>query len=182
MQENVHLEMEAPLENETPLPLVRSSTACFTGHRYIQADRLAPLTRLLDEKLAALYQQGYRTFISGGALGFDTLAAERVSVFQCGHPDVKLILAMPCADQDARWRPVERAQFGRMRYLADQVRVLSPFYYDGCMQARNRFMVDQSSLCIAYYHHPGGGTQFTLGYALRQQVEVCNLSLLLPAE
>lgn len=160
---------------ETAKPLDKSSTACFTGHRIIPPDHRPALTRLLDEKLQALYDAGFRTFISGGALGFDTLAAERVASLQCRHPDVHLVLAMPCADQDARWKPAERAQFRRMRYLADQVRVLSPFYYEGCMQARNRFMVDNAALCICYFCHAGGGTQYTVGYALRQQVPIDNL-------
>ena len=158
------------------LPCDQAATACFTGHRLIGRDVLPHLSQVLDERLEQWYQAGYRTFISGGALGFDTLAAERVSVLRCARPDVRLVLALPCADQDARWTAVERAHFQRMRYLADQVRVLAPFYDAGCMHARNRFMVDQSSLCICFFRYAGGGTQYTVSYALRNHVTIHNLN------
>ena len=35
----------------------------------------------------------------------------------------------------------------------------------GCMHARNRYMIDNSSLCIAYMTRQSGGTAYTVKYA-----------------
>ena len=59
---------------------------------------------------------------------------------------------------------------------ADEVRVLAPRYYDGCMQARNRYMVDRASVCIAYLTETRGGTAGTVRYAEKQGISVINLA------
>ncbi len=51
---------------------------CFTGHRWIEPS-LIPLLKLRLRKTAEeLALGGISGFICGGALGFDTLAAETV--------------------------------------------------------------------------------------------------------
>lgn len=155
----------------------RSITACFTGHRVIPADVLPALTDRLDGVLLALYRRGYRIFISGAALGFDTLAAERVLALRNAHPDVQLVLAIPCSNQSERWNPEQGERYERMVYSADRTHVLSPKYYNGCMQVRNRFMVDRSSFCLCYLSHMKGGTLSTVAYAMKQDVPVLNAAM-----
>ena len=53
-------------------------SVCFTGHRAIPPQELPALTERLDRVLEALYQHGFRDFICGGALGFDTLDRKSV--------------------------------------------------------------------------------------------------------
>ena len=72
-----------------------SKTVCFTGHRYIPVARLGELAERLDRVLARLYAAGYRTYITGGADGFDTLAALRIIELRRAHPDVRLVVAIP---------------------------------------------------------------------------------------
>ena len=116
----------------------RNITACFTGHRQLPASELPALVVRLDAVLEALCQRGYRRFICGGALGFDTVAAERVVSMQLLHPDVRLIMALPCGDQTKSWRTEDCRRYERMLYTADETHVLSPVYYAGCMMVRNR--------------------------------------------
>ena len=154
----------------------REHTVCFTGHRALgQADQAA-LSRL-DDLLAILYSQGYRDFLCGGALGFDLYAAEHVIRLRDRHPDVHLIFCLPCADQSAKWKRADCSRYERLLYLSDETRVLSPRYYDGCMQARNAYMVDRSYICVAYMAHLRGGTLSTVRYALTQDVPVINLAV-----
>ena len=153
----------------------REHTVCFTGHRAIRRDDTA-LTRL-DELLELLYTQGYRDFLCGGALGFDLFAAERVVLLREKHPDVRLIFCLPCADQSAKWKRADCSHYERLLYLSDETRVLSPRYYDGCMQSRNAYMVDRSNLCIAYMARLHGGTLSTVRYAVSQDVPVINLAV-----
>ena len=45
------------------------------------------------------------------------------------------------------------------------------------MQARNRYMVDRSYLCIAYMVRLKGGTLSTVRYAISEDVPVINIAV-----
>lgn len=152
-------------------------TVCFTGHRHIPHHEYDAIARRLDSVLEVLYQQGYRDFISGAALGFDVLAAERVIALKSRVPDVHLHLAIPCLTQSEHWTVEESQRYERMLYHADSTHVLSRVYYVGCMQVRNRFMVDRSALCLCYLTHHRGGTMSTVAYAMQQECPVLNLAM-----
>lgn len=152
-------------------------TCCFTGHRFIPAEEQEELSHRLDSLLEALYRRGFRDFISGAALGFDTLAAERVLVLKSRHPDARLVLAIPCATQSAKWHPADVNRYERLFYAADDVRVLSQQYYEGCMHVRNKFMVDNSAFCLCYLTHMRGGTMATVSYAMKQQLPLLNTAM-----
>ena len=152
-------------------------TVCFTGHRVIPKEEAAALAARLDAVLEALYHRGYRDFISGAAVGFDVLAAERVIELKARFPEVRLRLAIPCSTQSERWRAADCERYERMVYNADDIHVLSQYYYEGCMQVRNRFMVDRSSLCLCYLTHSRGGTMSTVAYAMQQDCPVLNLAM-----
>ena len=102
----------------------REKTVCFTGHRKI--GDWEQTARLLCVLLETLYQQGYRDFISGAALGFDQLAARCVVSMRMRHPDVRLILAIPCPDQSSPWTSAQVHDYEQLIYLCDETRVLSP--------------------------------------------------------
>lgn len=156
---------------------LRSVTVCFTGHRLIVPNVLPALTRRLDAVLEAMWQRGYRRFFSGAARGFDTLAAERVMLLRQRHPEVKLVLAIPCSDQAKPWSAADCRRYERMLYHADELRVLSPVYYEGCMQVRNRYMVDRSTMCICLLEHAKGGTASTVAYAFKRDVALLNVAM-----
>ena len=111
------------------------------------------------------------------ALGFDLLAAQAVLRLRDRFPDARLILALPCPSQADRWAQTDRQLYNRMLSRADQVILVSPAYFEGCMQKRNRFMVDRSSLCVCYMKHCRGGTWYTVSYAYDQGLEIRNLTV-----
>lgn len=162
------------------VPIDPTRTLCFTGHRQIVPKCLPTLTTSLDAQLETQYAAGYRTFIAGGALGFDTLAAERVLHLKQRHPDARLLLAIPCVGQDAHWTESQQIHYARLCYAADGCIRLSDHYYSGCMMVRNRFMVDHASLCICYMEAFRGGTVATVAYALKKGIPVLNLAMTLP--
>ena len=51
---------------------------CFTGHRRIRPEIMPELSALLDRVLDTLINDGVTEFRTGGAVGFDTLAALKV--------------------------------------------------------------------------------------------------------
>lgn len=78
-------------------------TACFTGHRELPAEYLPEISKRLEDTLVALIEQGYCYFGAGGALGFDTLAAQVVLRLWERYPQIRLILVLPCLNQTRGW-------------------------------------------------------------------------------
>lgn len=155
----------------------RAYTACFTGHRQLDENELPALVLRLDRVIDKLYQQGYRRFICGGALGFDMLAAERVIAYKKQHEDVSLLLAIPYAAQSSAWPIHEGQRYEQIIYHADETHVLSRAYYRGCMSVRNRFMVDRSACVICYLTQTKGGTASTVTYAARENRIILNVAM-----
>ena len=57
----------------------KMKTCFFTGHRRITDNKLEDIKRKLTENIENLIiNYDVKNFISGGALGFDTIAAEAV--------------------------------------------------------------------------------------------------------
>ena len=153
------------------------NTCFFTGHRAIPKSDMTALTRILDENISSLADSGCRTFVCGGAVGFDTLAACRVIVAKKKYPDIELVLVLPCRDQTARWRNTyDISLYQRIKGYAAEVIYAEEAYSSGCMHKRNRMMADMSGYCIAYYNNSGaGGTAYTVRYATGKGKKVINL-------
>jgi uncharacterized phage-like protein YoqJ len=164
-----------------PDSLPREQTCCFTGHRVIAAGLREDLTAAVDLCIKELYHAGYRYFITGGALGFDTLAAVEILRAARFDADIKLILALPCRDQTARWEKIPGYLEHLRRYKqilgrADCVVYVNDFYTDTCMQERNRYMVEHSSACVAYYSgYARSGAGQTCRMALAEGLDLFNL-------
>ena len=156
--------------------LEREKTVCFTGHRELLDCDVDALRNLVRKTILIYIKREYTSFICGGAVGFDSLAAECVCELKREHPEIKLILALPCRDQTAKWSSIEDLAFyKKMLGMADEVVYTGVFYTKGCMHERNRYMVDHSSVCIAYKTSEKGGTAYTVKYANKAGLEVVNL-------
>ena len=144
---------------------MKERTACFTGHRTIPFLQRRKIEKRTEEALIEAIKQGYRFFGAGGALGFDTLAAQTVLRLKQTYPKIKLILVLPCLSQTRGWRSEDIAEYERIKAAADKVVYTSQEYTRDCMFKRNRHLVDNSSLCIAYLMENTGGTAYTVDYA-----------------
>ena len=71
-----------------------SLTCCFTGHRTVPVGEKAQIEGALLKAIALLYTKGYRHFIAGGALGFDTMAANAVLSLKKRVKDITLTLIL----------------------------------------------------------------------------------------
>lgn len=151
-------------------------TCCFTGHRHIPPYAIEELTAILDRRIAALCDIGFTEFRTGGALGFDTLAAVRVLVARKTHPQIRLHLILPCRDQAAKWQRRDVQLYERILERADQVTYVQEHYSAGCMHARNRALVDGSQLCLAFLTSTEGGTAYTASFAAKKGVRLINLA------
>ena len=125
---------------------MKEKTCCFTGHRAIPARALPALAEELEQTLRRLIGEGMRYFGAGGALGFDTLAAETVLRLKGEYPGVRLILVLPCRDQTRGWKEADVRRYREILSRADKVVYTAEHYSPGCMHRRNRHLVDNSSV------------------------------------
>ena len=152
-------------------------TACsFTGHRSISSEKSKYLFQRIKDGINYLYTHNTRTFLTGGAIGFDTLAAKAVIECRNIHNDIQLVLVIPCRDQTRAWRQADIEAYESIKELADEVICLSENYYSGCMHRRNRYLVDNSSACICYLTRTNGGTAYTVRYARDKGLSIFNLA------
>ena len=132
------------------------------------------LARRLKTILVDLIENGYRYFGAGGALGFDTLAAQTVLDLKTSYPHIKLILVLPCLSQADSWSLHDQEIYENIKATADKVVYTFREYSKGCMHKRNRHLVDNSSACICYLTERTGGTAYTVEYAKRKNLLVFN--------
>lgn len=157
--------------------VVRNQTCCFTGHRIIPPDQLNEVQERLKKAILSSIHAGYRYFGAGGALGFDTLAAQQVLSLKKDFPNIKLILVLPCKSQTRGWDQDDIDVYERIKSSADKVVYTSENYYSGCMHKRNRHLVDNSSLCICYLTENSGGTHYTVRYAEQKALDIVNVAV-----
>ena len=160
------------------MELLRDQTVCFTGHRRLPPERERAVCSAAENAVRELVMCGYDTFLVGGALGFDTLAQLTAVHIRAEFPFLRVVMAIPCRNQDSRWKAQDRMAYRQLCQLADECIVLQETYSDECMLIRNRFMVDHSSRCVAFWDGSArGGTAYTVRYARKCGVPVQNLWL-----
>jgi uncharacterized phage-like protein YoqJ len=134
------------------------------------------LDKLLDNVIEALFNKGVVFFGCGGAYGFDMMAEYAVLRAKERHKEIKLILVLPCKEQDKYWNDESKAMYKDILSKADKIVYTSEVYTSDCMHNRNRHLVDYSGYCIAYCTKQSGGTLFTINYARDSGVKVVNLA------
>lgn len=143
----------------------------FTGHRTYRDEGCDRLSATLAE----LYARGFRTFLSGMALGFDLAAAEAVVALRRLHPDARLVAVVPFRGQAARFPAARRQRYEALLARADEVVVLAEEYHRGCYARRNDFLVDHAAVVVSWYDGSPGGTRYTVERARTRGREIIPL-------
>ncbi len=151
-------------------------TVCFSGHRELPKNRLANIADKLKMKIEALIKSGYYCFESGGALGFDILAAQIVLKLKKKYPHINLILILPCKQQTKYWDKSDIIIYDNVKKRADKIIYTSDVYYNGCMHKRNRALVDTANVCLCYLEKNSGGTFYTVKYAESKGLRIINIA------
>lgn len=168
-------------ECEREFDSFKNTTCCFTGHRpqglpwgFNERDeRCLKMVVELERVIVGAIQDGYSVFISGMALGFDMICAEKVLELKKSYPHIKLIGALPCKTQDKLWKENDKKRYRDLISKLDGIRCIYDDYIGAeCMLERNRFMINNSSLVIALFNGRNGGTKKTLDYAKEQGLKV----------
>ncbi len=151
----------------------RLRRCCFTGHR---PEKLgvseSEAVKALRAAIHDAYTSGYQTFISGMARGVDIWAAEIVLQEREKHPDIHLICVLPHPDFETRWKQEWQRRYTAILAKADLIKTVCPTFSMSAYQKRNEWMVDHSSLVLAFYNGEPGGTANTIQYARKHGVDV----------
>lgn len=158
------------------------SICAFTGYRpekfpfgENEADpRCEQLKQELFCEILRMTREDVNVFMSGMARGVDLWAAEAVLQIQNVKPSQKIELwaIIPYDRQPLAWSAKERARYQRILEQAARVEYISHDYYNGCLQKRNRYMVDHATHLLAVYDGQPGGTASTIRYARKKGLEI----------
>ena len=153
----------------------------FTGYRpqkmpfgFDEGDaRCIDFKKRLRNTIENFIWQGYRHFISGGAMGMDMYAAEIVQELKTQYPGIILEMVSPFDEQAAKWLPQYQRRHDTLFDQADIVTAIGHEYTKSCMFNRNRYLVNNADMLLAAYDGQPGGTEMTIRYARQQGIQVC---------
>lgn len=155
---------------------MRENTCYFSGHRRLPREQIGQILLRLEKKIIRLSGEGIVTFLSGGALGFDQLAAKAgIDMRRKGLP-IRLGFALPCWNQDVNWREDERRIYRNLLMQADFIHYVGERYAPGCMKARNQYLVDHAGVCLCALLHGRSGTAQTVRMAKEAGLRIINVA------
>ena len=167
---------EILLDGGSVKEIIRQKTVCFTGHRLIPIDHLENVKACTEIQIRRLIlKHGIRYFGVGGAIGYDTLAAEILfRLRETDFPHIKVILVYPFEGFTSRWNDNQRAAYARLYPKYDKHVCVTPEASREAYLARDRHLVDNSAYCICYCTRQSGGTAYTVRYARRKGLSIYN--------
>ncbi len=154
-----------------------------TGHRptglwgYSPNRNYAYMRQELARRLLEFIQKRKADrFLFGMALGVDSMAFDVCTkIREQLHPEVRLVAAVPYADQAQHWDPEHRQRYRHRLDVADEVvrvdelpeyavpKVPVGIYDPAKLLARNQYLVDQADLVLAVWTEvERGGTYDTV--------------------
>lgn len=163
----------------------RPCSCAFTGHRpgklpwgEDESDlRCIALKAKLRAAVESAIHEGMEHFICGMAEGCDLYFAETVLALKSTYPRITLEAAIPCPSQADGWGEAQKSRYRDILARCDYETMVQQSYTPGCMQRRNRYMVDHSDLLIAVHDGLPGGTRYTIEYALRRGVNIIDVPI-----
>ena len=159
-------------------------TVCFTGHRKVKD--VETIKNKLISTVEKFINDGFSNFITGGARGFDTLAAQTVLLLKEKYPHIKRIYVraeFPYIDDSYRNYLLER--FEDTYYPEKMIDAGKAAYIE-----RNYEMINKSKYCIVFYdenyvppkrkhsrkdlieYQPQSGTKLAYEYAVKKCVVI----------
>jgi len=154
---------------------MKETSCCFTGHRKIPVRETETVRRRIREKVTELYRLGFDTFLVGGAIGFDMLAAETLLDMRDAESlKLRMHSMLPFPAWREKWEEDEIRRQDRIMARSDLVTFCMDHYFKQVYYLRDVMLVDNAAYCIAWCKRTKGGTAFTVRHALRKGVPVCN--------
>ena len=144
----------------------------FTGHREYSAEQ----NNKLEAAIRSLYADGYTTFMSGMAQGFDLAAAEVVLRLKGELTDLKLHCIIPFEGHISTLSRADRERYRDICNKADGVVTLASERNKSAYLVRNDYLVDNAEAIICYYSGKRrSGTGYTVTKAMKRGLRMINI-------
>ena len=143
---------------------------CFTGHRpsklpwgYNEDSESCKNFKLAVRRIVEnLIEHGVYRFYTGMAEGFDMIATE-ILIELRKYRNIEIIAVVPCLEQEKFWSNVQQKRYRDILKKCDSSMLISREYTSSCMNERNNYMVENSSIVFACYDNSSnGGTRNTI--------------------
>lgn len=109
---------------------MKSQTCCFSGHDKLPVGKIEQIVERLNYEIDDLISHGVTDFISGGALGFDQIAASLIIAKKEMGQKIRLIFALSCRNQDERWNDKQKKLYRSLLTEANNVVYISFLRYN----------------------------------------------------
>ena len=148
----------------------------FHRTQKISRKKIETIVYNLNREVEKLIQAGVTTFLSGGALGFDQIAAFLIiSKKEMGY-NIRLNMILPCKGQEDLWTTKEKQLYKQLLSVADSIEYVSEVYSKDCMEKRNKYMIDKSEYCICALLREKSGTGQTVRFAKEKNCQIVNVA------
>lgn len=146
----------------------------FTGHRVIPENDYSRIKNEVRSLILNFYNDGYREFRCGMAVGFDLLVAEEVLELKSTIcKDARFIACIPFEGQEDLYSTKDKIRYYGCMSMADAKVVIGQKDNKNYLR-RNDYMIEHSDTLIAY-HDPRkrrSGTGYTVARALAAGIQV----------
>ena len=114
------------------------------------------------EVIENLIRSGEKEFWHGGYGAFDFMAASVIWELKKKYPDIKSVLILPYLNQKIRITQYDETLYPDLEHVPPRYAITH----------RNRWMVENADVVIAFVRHDWGGAAQTLKYAVRKHKKV----------
>lgn len=135
-------------------------TVTFCGHGEVSQEK--EVRQWLKSTVRQVVDAGCDLFLLGGYGAFDRMAASVVNEIKMNNSQVESILVLPYLD-----RKIDATGYDGTTYPPIES---VPKRY--AISHRNKWMVEQADIVIAYVIHDWGGAATTLKYALKKGKQI----------
>ncbi|MBR2476664.1 MAG: hypothetical protein IKB50_00840 [Clostridia bacterium] len=135
---------------------------CFCGHREVIDTKVETRLRLIIEQLIT---DGADTFLLGGYGEFDRLSAHIVCDLKKKYTYIKSILVIPYIHQSYDPDLYDYSIFPPLEHTPPKFAI----------SKRNRYMVEESDVVVAYVNKNYGGAYQTLEYGRKKKKKIISV-------
>ena len=153
-----------------------SHTCCFIGNRNLPVKNIQRILLDLDREIDHCISNGVSTFICGGTLGFDQIAASFIIAKKELGKKIRLIFLLPCKNQDSLWNTEERKFLKELLSEADNIIYITENTSHSLLNEQNRYIIEQSSYCICALQSKKSETIQLIQFAEERGLKIVNIA------
>lgn len=128
----------------------KEKICCIIGEQQISTRDINWIVMQLSVEIKKLINDGVTTFISGGVIGFDTIAASMIIALKEEYPHIKLIFALPYKNHSRYWKKKNLPFYEQLLTEADEIYYTSDKFFSNSENERDRFMAENSKYFLCH--------------------------------